>query len=69
MSSFAFIVKDVNLCGTLMLWRSLKEVLLGSCTSVEDLDGMDGRRGGEDDFATVADGDSVGFIVTGGPGL
>ncbi len=30
---------------------------------------MDGRGWGEDDFAAVTDGDSVGFIVTGCPGL
>ncbi len=46
-----------------------ERVLLGRSTSVEDLDGMDGRGWGEDDFAAVTDGDSVSFIVTGCPGL
>lgn len=58
-------MNDVNLGDTLTLWRCL----VGGSTSVEDLDGVDGRRGGEDDFAAVADGDSVGFIVTRCPGL
>lgn len=30
---------------------------------------MDSRRGGEDDFATVTDGNSMSFVVAGGPGL
>lgn len=65
LSSFAFIMTDVNLHGTLMLWW----LLLERSTSVEDLDGMDGRGWGEDDFTAVTDGDSVGFVVTGSPGL